>query len=373
MENIIYDQIQNQKSQLKTASTLLDVFSESKKLITRSKSFIDQEQFTYLAFNTAVLKELTPFIRFKVPLKNSEILLELLEADSSFQAYSVITSDGNSYSSNPNIKHYRGIIENDKQSIVAVTFLEDQVMGLISTTEGNLNLAFDLESNSHLLYNDRDALEKPELICRTDENLGPSYDKELLGEESKLAFDQGSKCVKFYLETEFDIYQTKGSVAAVEGYVSGLMNQVGLLYLNENILTGISQIYIWNTPDPYTATSTDALLQEFQAYTNSINGDLGHLLTFRSIGGGKAAGFDGLCNNNVDNKLAVSMIFDYYSGVPNYSWSVQVVTHEFGHLLGSRHTHACVWNGNNTAIDGCAGSTEGGCPLPPIPQGVVQL
>jgi hypothetical protein len=55
--------------------------------------------------------------------------------------------------------------------------------------------------------------------------------------------------------------------------------------------------------------------------------------------------------------------------VPTYSWSVMVVAHEFGHLFGSRHTHACVWNGNNTAIDGCAGATEGGCSLPGNPSG----
>ncbi|MDP4851578.1 MAG: hypothetical protein NWR22_00230, partial [Saprospiraceae bacterium] len=36
------------------------------------------------------------------------------------------------------------------------------------------------------------------------------------------------------------------------------------------------------------------------------------------------------------------------------------MAHELGHTLGSSHTHACVWNGNNTAIDGCY-STEGGC------------
>ena len=46
-----------------------------------------------------------------------------------------------------------------------------------------------------------------------------------------------------------------------------------------------------------------------------------------------------------------------------------VVTHEMGHLIGSRHTHACVWNGNNTAIDGCEGQTEGSCSLPGYPSG----
>lgn len=65
--------------------------------------------------------------------------------------------------------------------------------------------------------------------------------------------------------------------------------------------------------------------------------------------------------------MCFSSINSTYATIPTYSWTVDVVTHEFGHLFGSRHTHACVWNGNNTAIDGCAGSTEGSCPLPGIP------
>lgn len=34
-----------------------------------------------------------------------------------------------------------------------------------------------------------------------------------------------------------------------------------------------------------------------------------------------------------------------------YSRFVKVLTHEIGHNLDSRHTHACVWNGDGTTID----------------------
>jgi len=61
------------------------------------------------------------------------------------------------------------------------------------------------------------------------------------------------------------------------------------------------------------------------------------------------------------------MVNSSYTTFPVYSWTNMVVTHELGHLFGSRHTHACVWNGNNTAIDGCAGYVEGYCALPGNP------
>lgn len=72
------------------------------------------------------------------------------------------------------------------------------------------------------------------------------------------------------------------------------------------------------------------------------------------------------------------MLENSYQLVPTYSGSVFIIAHEFGHLFGSRHTHDCVWNGNNTAIDGCSGCMEnpdpnvGGCqncPNPGIPSG----
>ncbi|GEP51025.1 hypothetical protein FNO01nite_16970 [Flavobacterium noncentrifugens] len=45
---------------------------------------------------------------------------------------------------------------------------------------------------------------------------------------------------------------------------------------------------------------------------------------------------------------------------PIYSPTVKSVAHECGHLLGSQHTHKCVWNGNWTQIDDCGAATGEG-------------
>jgi subtilisin-like proprotein convertase family protein len=110
-------------------------------------------------------------------------------------------------------------------------------------------------------------------------------------------------------------------------------------------------------------------LTQFKNVRTSFNGDLAHLVTLdRNFGG--IAYVNTLCNQNLS--YAVSDIDPNFENVPTYSFTVYVFTHETGHNLGSPHTHACAWNGNNTAIDSCGPAAgypyEGACgdaPLPP--------
>jgi hypothetical protein len=318
-------------------------------------------------------------IKLIIPTKNKNITLELIEVTEDFYNYEVVTSDGKKNIANKNIKHYRGVIQGETNSLVAITFYEDEAMGLILSDEGNFNIVKDHLSGKHFIYNDKNLKEKPQLACETKDDDSVSYEPDVLFRQRSSFINQklenqplnisNDRIVQLYFETEYDMYQALGSASSVEAFIAGLFNQVAILYLNEDISTQISTIYIWTSNDPYTATTTSSLLSQFQSTRINLSGDLGMLLTFRNVGGGIAAGFDGICNSSVSQKLAVAMLHNEYNNFPTYSWSVYVVTHEFGHLFGSRHTHACVWNGNNTAIDGCADYVEGNCPLPGYPAG----
>ncbi|HNU33109.1 MAG TPA: fibronectin type III domain-containing protein, partial [Bacteroidia bacterium] len=268
--------------------------------------------------------------------------------------------------------HYQGIIDGDNNSIAAISFYKEEVMGLISSpTLGNVVLG-KIENNfrsEHILYNDRDLLAASNFECSTLADNGTYTPAELTPQNTNRS--SMINCVRLFWEVDNSIYTGKGGMTPTVNYITGLFNQHQIIYTNDGIPVELSELFVWDVVDPYTGTTSSSFLSQFQNYRNVINGDLGHLVGYGG-GGGVAAGFSGFCASNLNSSQCYSGINSTYNNVPTYSWSVMVVTHEQGHLMGSRHTHACVWNGNNTRIDSCgpaAGYTEGTCAGNIIPAG----
>jgi hypothetical protein len=329
---------------------------------------------TILEFNQSaaqiILSSKPDNLNFVIPSQTGNIELELYKANFFTPDFSVVTSSSNgqpvSYEGGV---HYWGIIKGDNSSLAAISIFGNEIMGMVSSpAEGNFVLG-KLENDQqgrHIFYNEKDLKISPNTQCFTAEDNTGYSEKDLQNNTDRVL----SNCIRLYWEVNFDIEQQKGSVTNATNYVAGLFNQSAIIYSNDGIPVSLSQIFVWNTTSPYTSTSTSGLLSQFQSNRNSFNGDLGNLLGYAG-GGGVAAGFSGLCSSNLDNSQCYCGISTSYSNVPTYSWSVEVTTHEQGHLMGSRHTHACVWNGNNTAIDGCGPAAgyayEGSCSGAPIP------
>ena len=355
----------------KASTTFQDVnlFTEiaSKQAITIPIEFSDA---TLLTLDHEALIEMrssqSEGMTLSLPLEGkSDIILDLVEVDIFADGFKVFEAPAMNYIKYQNGKHYRGVVRDAQSSAVAISIFDNNVMGLITSNriQGNLVLGKLKDNDTHILYMDNAIMDKMPFECGTDDSYEPYQQEELETTAGERAL---SDCVRLYLEVDYDIYQDKGSTTATTDYVTGLFNQVSTIYANENINTSLSPLVIWTQTSPYSGNSSIDLLNDFTAYRQGFDGDLAQLLSYQASGG--VAYVDGICSSNPDYSMSFSSINSTYANVPTYSWSVMVVTHEFGHLFGSQHTHACVWNGNSTAIDGCY-ATEGGCGDPGNPSG----
>ncbi len=309
-----------------------------------------------------ILKEDIPHFRLSLPSQKRNSITILLKEVELGELYITEAPSGKQIKM-PEIKHFRGIVEGKENSMVAISISQGGVMGLISDGEDSDNLVIGRyhDSEEHIIYRDGEVMKYLGLECHTQsEGIAFEVDEIRPGLQER----SQKKCVRMYLEVDYDIFTSKGGMNGTTQYITGLYNQVATLYANDQISTVLSGLVIWSKSSPYNSTTSSDMLTAFGNYRTSFNGDIAMLLSYKASGG--IAWLNTLCQSNSKYRMGFSSISKNYSNVPTYSWSVMVVAHEFGHILGSEHTHACVWNGNGTAIDGC-NNTQGSCTKPGIP------
>ncbi|MBV9959295.1 MAG: VCBS repeat-containing protein [Acidobacteria bacterium] len=328
---------------------------------------------TILSLDHAAVNRLTrenvEFLTLPLPNgRGGTVELELMKVNIFAPGFSVQTSKPTRQPVNEGLGvHYRGIVKGDEHSLAAISIFEHEVMGFYSAeAEGNNvigRLGGKNETDRHIVYAERDMKVSSPFHCETKDDTTTSVPPSML----QAPDTPQANCVKIYEEANYDLYQNKGSVPAVNSFVTGIFNQSATLFNNDGISVVLSQIFVWNSPSPITgATTSSQQMDQFFAARPTFNGDVPHLLALQLALGGVARGR--VCNNG----HAISNIQTIYENVPTYSWSVECFTHETGHVLGSEHTHACFWNGNDTPIDGCGPAAgypyEGGpCGTAPIP------
>lgn len=326
----------------------------------------------FAAVNEIVSKK-PETIELEIPYHNDIITVQLFKANLLADGFHIDTDKSKNEAYNAGV-YYRGMIKEDENSIVSFNFFNDEMNGIISNALlSNLvigKLKKDGNTQDYIIYEDQNLKIPSNFECQTsDLNVKGNLDSHRDGNETEST--ASVKCVSMYFEIDNDIFIQNGSnVVQTSNWMIGLFNNIQTLYANDNINIALKSIYIWTTQDPYTGSTSQDYRDYFGAVRPNFDGDVGSLIGIDPGGlGGIAATIGGLCSPNNYSYSDVDLSYDT---VPIYSWTVNVISHENGHVLGSRHTHACVWNGNNTAIDGCAGFQEGGCPAGPIPSPAVK-
>ncbi len=372
-QNKLAHDIQNYKNQREMFGLESNILSSNQTFnIDLEEYFISPEEVSFLNYDNKVLINTNDIISLEIPFNNTIIIVDLIDVTDDFLEYDVVTSDGTIRHSTIGNKFYRGIIRGDDNSLVAISFYNDNVIGIISSNEGNLNISKYENSNTYMIFNDRNVKKESSFNCLVDDRNLPNYEPDVLSGRKKNDDRSINDCVRINYETEYDMYtHFSNNIPSVENYVTGMFNVVATIYYNESITLALSQIHVWVTPDPYDINNTQNLatnLNDFLNFRTVTNAELAQLLTFRYANGKGSIGGD-FCNlsGNVDpiavdnNKQSFAGQEITYQNFPVYSRSVQVSAHEFGHNFGSLHTHACVWNGNNTPIDECEPPEFNGC------------
>ncbi len=320
---------------------------------------------TFLELDLERLKTLCDsrpsYITLNVPTESGPIYVDLYEQSPLSNRFRVETNAGSAFYE-PGA-YYRGCIRGDYTSLASFSFFENELMGFISSDAvGNLVIGrMELPQNERLyvVYAEHDLQASPPFTCTVRERPGrPDREPKMLE-----VLENVPGCIEVFIECDHELFTNKNSsVGQTVNYASGLFNQVATLYNNEQVSTVISRIYVWVSPDNYSTSSSSDALDDFMSVRTYFDGDLAHLFSLGGASLGGLAYLDVLCSPNY--AYAFSGIAASYQNFPTYSWSVNVVAHEMGHNVGSRHTHWCGWPGG--AIDDCY-TPEGNCSSGPTP------
>lgn len=324
---------------------------------------------SFLEMDAAILQTWlskdAPEVHLSLPLSSrSELLLELREVHLLTDDFKITTDMGDfDMTQFKGAKFYKGSVQGHTESLVSFSVLDDQVIGVISI-DGMSQILHKMEKEDiYILYYSDDLMVSHPFTCGVDDDDLESRGGEDAEESEGDNREQTVPCIRVFMECDFALYTEKGGVINAANWIAAVFNNVAALYQAESIILTLSEIFVWTSKDPYSTKSSVTALNQFRTVRKNFNGDIAHLAALGGHSLGGVAWLDVICNSGY--RYGYSNIHSTYQDVPVFSWSVEVIAHEIGHNLGSRHTHWCGWQGG--PIDDCY-VPEGKCTKGPAPE-----
>lgn len=363
----VADQKMKKRSFVKFSPFTKDVASRNVALYKNEASDVAVMQLKPAELQT-IVNDKPETIELTFPFEDRELTVELVRNNILTNDFQVDTDKGiKAYT--PGV-YYQGIIKGDNSSVVAFSFFDHDIAGVASSNDlGNVVLGKAKSSQDFVSYSDSKLKPKNPFLCSADQ-LPENAAKRISYDPNKKTSKLTTNCVRIYFEVGYGPYTQNGSnVQNTVDWLTALFNNIKTLYDNESVNIAMSSTYVWTATDPYSG-QPGTILSQFRTTRTSFNGDLAQLI--RNPATTSVAYVDALCGTY---KYSYCGVNNQNIAVPTYSWNIEAMTHELGHNLGSPHTHACAWNGNNTAIDGCgpAAGADEGCdgPLPTATKGTI--
>lgn len=266
--------------------------------------------------------------------------------------------------------------------MVALSFGKETANGIVVNINGNFNISSINETNNTVFFQDNNTVYENTFSCGV---VSSFITNETSANEKGDRWDgtiniSDFKCLRIYFELRYDMFERFAQISTTDvgdrvvGYFSSVFNQVAAIYYNAGIMARISELKINTGSDLYplyqgTSVNNNSL-SIFNSFknnlTNNYDGDVAQLVSAK-VTTSWANGLLKIGSSNSNKRICEVQKRDLcsYAGIGiendygnnnhffNYSWNINVIVHELGHVLGANHTRSCVWNGNNTGIDNC--------------------
>ena len=283
-----------------------------------------------------------------VPYRGKSYELQLVPNHLRTVGYEVKLPHGGAWTQSKNY-YYHGTITG-QEGWATLAIMGDKVRLLIAHSHGNIEII--PHADYYIGYQTTDIKTPKSYTC------GVEHDAKHIKSttsDSRAAAD----CLELYIEADYQSYLDNGSsVAQTEAWALSIMNDVSTIYGTIGISLSVSGLLVRTASGPYASSTNKTELRT--AFVDELQGNyegrVALLFSTRDLQGGLAYGIGGYCADypSFPGPFAVATsMSSTLTPYPSYSFNVQVVAHELGHVLGARHTHACVWNDNDTQIDDC--------------------
>ena len=143
---------------------------------------------------------------------------------------------------------------------------------VIATDNGNYEINPSDIPSTYLGHHTQSRVQSNNWNCETEDGHGVS--------SPPLAGARTGDCIEVYVECDFITYQDNGSsVTGTETWVINMMNSVISLYDDIDVPLVLSEIFIWDTVDPYEGQTTlttmrNAFMDEIQDGINGRNSEV---------------------------------------------------------------------------------------------------
>src|SRR5215207_4620258 len=149
------------------------------------------------------------------------IELELVQVNLFAPGFNVVTSDSNGQPvAYEHGVHYWGVIKGVEGSLAAISFFKDEVIGSYSSPkDGNFvlgKLAGNNPARDHILYAEKDLTGTIPFSCNMPDSGEPFSPEEIDDSSTSLV----TRCVKVFVEADFDLFLNRGSVQETMNYVT---------------------------------------------------------------------------------------------------------------------------------------------------------